>query len=252
MIARPQAILFDWGGTLVHTERERDTFAPGIAGIVRALRASGVSVAASASDNLHRRFVEAWARNDSVENLHEFDSVAFLRGWAGDERIELPESLDAAVDAMWRPWVGCLKPIGDVPGTLARLRSAGITLGLVSNCATVPHVCRIELARLGIADLLAFTVISSELGVRKPHPRVYQTACERALHAVNGHVSNEASPADLLFVGDTPYADIDGPARVGMKTALVRTGSWGGDTAELAHPPDLIVDSIHDLPAIWS
>jgi len=251
VIARPRVIAFDWGGTLVHTHREHDAFTPGAAGVVAVLRSTGVPVPQRSADNLPAHFLETWSRSGAAGNEREFDSAEFLRGWADREGIPLPADLGPVIDAMWTPWVGCLKPIDDVRGTLSQLAAAGINLGLVSNCAVVPHICTQELARQGIGHLLNFTVFSSELGVRKPHPRLYQAAFDRAARVDDGRAATPLIPADILFVGDTPQADVDGPARAGMRTALVRTGNWTGETADLKHAPDLILDSIHQLPTLW-
>ncbi|MCB9866142.1 MAG: HAD family hydrolase [Phycisphaerales bacterium] len=244
-------IIFDWGGTLVHTQREPAVFGPCARGAVDALRAAGVPVDAAAADNLRRTFEETWRARNTIACQEEFDPVGFFQDWAARERVALPERLDAVIDALWQPWVGCLEPLGDIVATLERLAAQGIALGLVSNCATVPHVCHVEIARQGIAPLLAFSLFSSELGVRKPHPRVYEVALARAADAVDGNGSGGLAPGDVLFVGDTPSADVAGPARAGMKTGLVRTGNWRGEVAELVHPPDLVVETVHELPRVW-
>lgn len=54
---------------------------------------------------------------------------------------------------------------------------------------------------------------------------------------------------EVLFVGDTPPADIDGPQALGMRTALVSTGNWHGAVGDLKASPDLVLDSVEDLPA---
>jgi putative hydrolase of the HAD superfamily len=116
-------------------------------------------------------------------------------------------------------------------------------LGLVSICATAPAVCRAELQRLGIADEFAFTLFSSEIGFRKPHPRIYDETLARArsIHA-------DLRPGEVLFVGDTPIADIEGPRIAGMHTALVAPGAGNADVA--ACRPDGTLESILDLPRL--
>jgi len=253
MTAVPRLIMFDWGGTLVHVTRQQDTFAPGVAGLVRVLKDRGIHVLPEAADNLHHLLILERSRSEVVENLTELDDTALLQCWAADEGVTLPAgALDELRHALWSPWVGCLDPMGNVAGTLSRLRAAGIALGLVSNCATMPHYCRVELARQGLADRLVFSLFSSELGVRKPHPRVYDVALERARASLVVAGNGRLDPGDVLFVGDTPRADVDGPAGCGMRTALVRTGNWDGNVDALGRKPDLIVDSIHELPALWT
>lgn len=254
MLDKPRVIMFDWGGTLVQTHREHEAFAPCARSAAGALTAAGAALDVTAADNLHAAFLESWQACNTLTGQEEFDTPAFLHRWAERAGVRLPDPLDGVIDAFWRPWVGCLHPFAGAVETLRTLKSAGIALGLVSNCATTPHVCRLEIARQEIGPLLAFSLFSSELGVRKPHPRIYTTAFQRAAAAVdgNGAAHHPLTPAEVLFVGDTPTADVAGPARAGMRTALVRTGNWRGDRAALPHPPDLILDSVDDLRTHWT
>jgi putative hydrolase of the HAD superfamily len=61
---------------------------------------------------------------------------------------------------------------------------------------------------MGLARRLDFAVFSSEVGLRKPHPAIF----ERALDAL------EVEPANALFVGDRLYEDVRGAGELGMKT----------------------------------
>jgi putative hydrolase of the HAD superfamily len=61
---------------------------------------------------------------------------------------------------------------------------------------------------MGIAQRLDFSVFSSEFGLRKPHPAIF----ERALEALG------AEPERSLFVGDRLYEDVRGASEVGMTT----------------------------------
>jgi FMN phosphatase YigB (HAD superfamily) len=252
MLPRPRFILFDWGGTLVRVERQADTYGPSAEAAVEALRDSGCAVSPRAADHLRDAFATAITRNDAVENQREFAAEAFLRDWAAAHGISLLEDLAPVESALWRPWIGCLDPLGDVRGTLTRLAERGLRLGLVSNCATAPPACRAELARQGLADLMGMTLFSSELGVRKPHADMYTTALARARAVCAGNGNGRLDAGDILFVGDTPVADVTGPAQFGMRTALVRTGRWRGSTDELTHPPDMIIDSVHALCDMWT
>jgi putative hydrolase of the HAD superfamily len=61
---------------------------------------------------------------------------------------------------------------------------------------------------MGLAERLDFSVFSSEVGVRKPHPAIF----ERALEAL------EVEPEHALFVGDRLFEDVRGAAELGMTT----------------------------------
>lgn len=241
-----QAILFDWGGTLVQISRQQPTRTKSVHACIDYLRGLGIKLSSTATGNLMTRFVSAVAEKRGPNDLAEFDSRGAIEQWRAANNVQFPDSFDwdACIDATWQPWRGCLDPIGDLPATLSQLRDRGYLLGLVSNCATPAHIARDELDRLGILRLLDMTLFSSELGLRKPHPDLYETAIERLQPSAPGIEANR-----ILYVGDTPIADVDGPAKSGMRTALVRTGNWSGDESELITQPDITIDSTHDLPA---
>ncbi|MEW8624861.1 MAG: HAD-IIA family hydrolase [Candidatus Thiodiazotropha sp.] len=78
--------------------------------------------------------------------------------------------------------------------------------------------------------------------IGKPQPLLYEMAAERI----------GASIARCLMIGDRPDTDIAGAARLGMKTALVRTGRFARGTpypVELPSP-DWDIDSLSALSQI--
>ncbi|HJM88690.1 MAG TPA: HAD family hydrolase [Dehalococcoidia bacterium] len=103
----------------------------------------------------------------------------------------------------------------DTIPALQRLGSSGVQSIIVSN-----HIWRLpEIVRaLGIGSMLEGVVTSARIGYRKPHPEVYATAVRLA----------GCAPSEVLFVGDNPSHDVDGPIAAGMRTALLdRDGSDG-------------------------
>jgi len=91
---------------------------------------------------------------------------------------------------------------------LESLRELGLKLGLVSNAFDPGWLLHHDLEQMGIAQRLDFSVFSSEFGLRKPHPAIF----ERALEAL------EVEAEHSLFVGDRLYEDVRGAAEVGMTT----------------------------------
>ena len=77
--------------------------------------------------------------------------------------------------------------------------------------------------------------------IGKPEPVLYRAALQRI----------GLMPADCLMIGDRPDTDILGAQRLGMKTALVRTGRFG--PGEALPPgvaaPDIDVGGLADLIA---
>lgn len=59
------------------------------------------------------------------------------------------------------------------------------------------------------------------------------------------------APGDVLMVGDDVRADVEGARGAGLRGALVRTGKFREDGLTLGARPDLVLDSVADLPARW-
>lgn len=98
----------------------------------------------------------------------------------------------------------------------------------------------------GGGALVAPFVITTEttpVFIGKPHPLLYQMAMERL----------EVNPEDCLMIGDRPDTDIAGASRLGMKTALVRTGRFspGALLPEGLPKPDWDVKSLTDLLTLF-
>ena len=101
---------------------------------------------------------------------------------------------------------------------LASLKARGLILGIVSNVVAPGSYCRRQLQRLGLLDHLSTFTFSSEVGLRKPRAEVYRHALEQLATLAGGRPFR---PEEILFVGDSPTCDVTGPARLGMRTALL-------------------------------
>ena len=96
----------------------------------------------------------------------------------------------------------------DVIPTLTALRQK-YTIGLLSNGNTLPERC-------GLAGVFAFVVFSQQYGVRKPDPRIFHIALEKA----------GCSRHELVHVGDSVENDIFGAGNAGIKGVwLNRSGA---------------------------
>jgi 2-haloalkanoic acid dehalogenase type II len=81
-----------------------------------------------------------------------------------------------------------------------------------------------DLARIGLAHHFEVTLSAGALGCAKPDARVYETLCSALT----------LKPAEILFVGDEPHADVVGPRSVGMQTVWVNRGgaAWPAELPE--------------------
>lgn len=127
----------------------------------------------------------------------------------------------------------------DVPPALQVLRAAGVKLGIVTNAAQPMDMRDAELATHGLLEYFPDCRLSAaDVGYIKPHARIFKAALERM----------GTAPAETVFVGDNPEADITGARAVGMR-AILRISDRAFDNGDLAQPHDSL-DTLDELPAI--
>ena len=110
-----------------------------------------------------------------------------------------------------------LVPVAGALPALAELRSRGLGLGLISNCSG--EVCDLwEDSPFG--GLFDAVVLSADVGVCKPAPRIYELALEQL----------GVEPAEAVFVGDGANDELAGAERVGMRAVQIGSASaWDGE-----------------------
>lgn len=94
----------------------------------------------------------------------------------------------------------------DTTSTLERLRQSGFKLALCSNLAK-PY----GEAVFSMLPKLEAYAWSYEVGSIKPEPQIYQCLIDQ--------LNCEAE--EILFIGDTPIADVSGPIAFGMSARLI-------------------------------
>ncbi|MBO1908095.1 HAD-IA family hydrolase [Microvirga sp. 3-52] len=87
------------------------------------------------------------------------------------------------------------------------LRERGLRIGICSNLA-LPYGAPLVSALPDTPDAM---ILSYEVGLVKPDPAIFRLVYDRL----------GLQPAEILFVGDTPSADIDGPQAIGMPAMLI-------------------------------
>ena len=112
-------------------------------------------------------------------------------------------------------------------------------IGIITNGAHDKHTDSqfSKVRHLGLNERIQSLTISDEVGVRKPHIKIFEVACERA----------GILPTDAMFVGDSIENDIVGANRVGITSVLIDRKS---DTLipEIADGrPDYSVSNLYDV-----
>lgn len=117
--------------------------------------------------------------------------------------------------------------------TLRHLRELGYRLGLISNW---DGSAREVLAHNGLDEAFDVIVISSEVGIEKPDPKIFELALSR------GNVT----PQQSLYIGDNYYDDVVGSRKAGMSCLLINPYQQRG-IEELTY--DNVIASIQDVAA---
>jgi putative hydrolase of the HAD superfamily len=144
------------------------------------------------------------------------DSLAELRGRCA---VVLSKALGEEISVETMMSAIRFRAFPDAAPALAELRELGLKLVCVSNWdASLPEV----LERCGLDGALDGVVSSAEAGVRKPNPAIFAPALELA----------GCTPAEALYVGDTPEEDLAAAGGAGIPALLIdRAG--GADIASL-------------------
>jgi putative hydrolase of the HAD superfamily len=122
----------------------------------------------------------------------------------------------------------------ETPQVLRALKERGLRLGAVSNTFQSRQPLERSLAEHGLLPYLDTLVISSEVGLGKPHPAIFQAALK----------SLQVSPSEAVFVGDIAWGDVKGAKDVGMRAVLTHQYR-NQDPGE--HQPDLIIDRLVEV-----
>jgi putative hydrolase of the HAD superfamily len=204
-----RAVLFDAGNTLLHPHPDLGTIYAETTGRF-GVRLPG-SVFVEAFVPVFKEFVEEYSREGSSSDAQDRAMWREItrRIHARVQRlgaVDFEAWFEALYSRFGRPEVWRL--YDDVVPVLAELRARGFRLGVVSNWDTR---LRGITSGLGLDALVDFIVISAEVGMRKPDPRIFAAALQRA----------GVGPAEALHVGDLPGEDAEGARRAGMRSFLV-------------------------------
>jgi HAD superfamily hydrolase (TIGR01549 family) len=198
-----EAVLFDWGDTLMRWEFEPRLLEAGH-------RAGLAELGLEPNAELTARFRDEYLPGLWAPGiLEEVEYPGLVRRLLGEFGIEPEEeALDRFLEAEHRAWAPARTLASTTHALLETLRERGLRLGLVSNALDPPRLLHRDLADFGVADRLDAAVFSSEVGWRKPHAAIF----ERALELTG------AEPRRTLMVGDRLREDVGGAAALGMRT----------------------------------
>jgi putative hydrolase of the HAD superfamily len=174
--------------------------------------------------------------------VHQAPTSDFVRDALRKLGIDPPPAvLEPFTDAILETSIYTAKTLDPEPGmpeALAALRGLGLRLACVSNAFMGAAVLDRILDERGLGPYNEVTLSSCELGIRKPHRRIYEAALEAL----------DVDGAEAAFVGDRLDADVEGPAALGMRTVLTHQYRQE-DPSRAKVPPNALIRHLSELPA---
>jgi putative hydrolase of the HAD superfamily len=183
---------------------------------------------------VYRHSGRTW-NQEEVDEALRVSYATFEKHWRGEQRtlsaseclevmwkhlsFDVPERLHAQTVRSFEDSILAGLP-GLLPGAAEALEKlAGrYRLALISDTAFSPgRVLREVLTAHGVDQYFSYLAFSDEVGVSKPHPRIFDAAL-RAL---------DADAADSVHVGDIERTDIAGARARGMRSILFRGDESG-------------------------
>ena len=214
MASRFDAVLFDYGHTLVDLQRPVAHLLDAYHQINRRLERElerDIPAAADLLVAVSEKVDEDIGRSYWTGSEQEVDIADLYRTALHTIGISCPEeTLEWVIDQEQVAWFNGIVPSPHARAVLTRLRQRGKRTVIVSNAAFPPRSMRDQLRHLEFIDLFDATVYSSEFGVRKPNPAIYEEALRLA----------GVPPERALFIGDRMREDVRGPRSVGMEAVL--------------------------------
>ncbi len=199
---RPEAILFDLGGTLLHdrisgdlgarmrSRLEPQAFVPFVGEDLNLPQALADAMEAASREGLREGHVKKW-----LEDHLPTDSDL--------ERQEgSPENLERFI----RRKIIDYTPPPDARRVLRELHDLKMPMGVVSNSIFSSELLRSDIRELSLMEVFRFVVSSAEFGRRKPHPAIFRDAVEKL----------GSNPAETWYVGDLWENDVVGSSRAGL------------------------------------
>jgi putative hydrolase of the HAD superfamily len=202
-----RAVLFDWGDTLMQFGYEPELVEAGHRAGLEALGRDGLPESGAITAHFREHYEPLFWVPGTIEEIEYPDLVRELLRDFGIQVTD--EELGRFLEAEHAAWEPARVLGATTHALLESLRARGLRLGLVSNAFDPGWLLHRDLEQMGIAGRIDHAVFSSEVGKRKPHHEIFESALDAL----------DVAPGEALFVGDRLYEDVRGAAQVGMMTA---------------------------------
>lgn len=204
-----RAVLFDLGSTLIEYENS-DWASLGKQGVIEAyplLKAAFPDMPPvekfGPTFYLYLKEILDNERADYSEfDLYELCDRVFTRM----NLISQDGIIEKFVHTYYQPIARQITMEKGAPEILKAIKEAGLTIGLVSNTIFPEKYHLGEMSQFGLLKYFDFTIFSCAVKTRKPGPRIFNLALDRA----------KTEPGRTIFIGDRYDADIIGAKNAGM------------------------------------
>lgn len=235
------AVLFDLGNTLIFFDEDWNKVIPTFnLELANALLSQGYAINPdSFADELHKHMVDYY-RQRGTEFLELTSQRALRELLAARGYTEVPaEHLQTALRRMFSISQNHWRAEVDAAPILQRLRQEGYRLGLISNASDDNDVQTL-IDKANLRDYFEVILTSAAVGLRKPHPRIFQMALDAL----------QVSPRQAVMVGDTLGADILGAHNLGMPAIWItrRADKEANRSHEETILPEERISSLSELP----
>lgn len=208
-----EGILFDLGDTLLNFGQVdlQGLFKQGAGQAYEYLQRQGLALPSFSKYRRKHMMTVRWNVLKSTLSGREFNSKHVIEKLCRKMGFRLTQ--EQLIEVCWQ-WYAPLSRQATVETGLAEMLGsfgeAGLKLGVVSNTFIPGEVLDRHLAQENLLELLPVRIYSCDVGRRKPHRSVFS----KALKIIG------LPPENIMFIGDSPRADIFGANRMGMVSVL--------------------------------
>lgn len=237
-VMRPKGVLLDFDETLFDNSWVPASVERTCAAVANALGAVGEEELLAANTRAWLAYWPAVERRCWVGEMDMLDvSREAWRRSLSDCGCDDVELVDLAFETHQAIGREMSRVFDDVHGFLRVLHDAGIVTALVTNSSA--RAQRAKLATVGLDSAFTTVVISGDIGIAKPDPRIFRIAVKRLA----------LEPPEVWHIGDSLTTDVAGARAAGIESVwLNRTGRARGSGDPL---PDREVESLNEVTELF-
>ena len=97
----------------------------------------------------------------------------------------------------------------DISDFLIESKNNGLSICAITDMQTNFQILKLQ--KLGMDQVIDVLVTSEEVGVEKPHPKIFNVA----LHKLNLKAN------EVIMIGDSPDKEIEGAGNIGIRAYLL-------------------------------